>query len=166
MCPDHTLGEKSPSSVKDWRTATASAIHRKNDDGRPPDGGLANRIRAFPPEVSRPLVPSRIEQPGDPPREGIDPGDVRSLVSVIVEAGESKVLRDCRTAVRASDDMVDRERDRRVEGLGHPAIFAGVSRSLSHFSCQGCVHGSLRTTSPPSATSSPWSVTTRGGAQP
>ena len=54
-------------------------IHRKNDDGRPLDGGLANRIRAFPPEVSRPLVPSRIEQPGDPPREGIDPGDVRSL---------------------------------------------------------------------------------------
>ena len=54
-------------------------IHRKNDDGRPLDGGLANRIRAFPPEVSRPLVPSRIEQPGDPPREGIDSGDVRSL---------------------------------------------------------------------------------------
>ena len=66
-------------------------IHRKNDDGRPLDGGLANRIRAFPPEVSRPLVPSRIEQPGDPPREGINPGALRALVSVIVEAGESKV---------------------------------------------------------------------------
>src|SRR5271166_1371960 len=99
-------------------------------------------------------------------REGIDPGDVRSLVSVIVEAGESKVLRDCQTAVLASDDMVDREGDRRVGGLGHPAILAGMSRPLSHFACQGCVHESLRTTSPPSATPSPWSVITRGGAQP
>jgi len=59
-------------------------IHRENDNGRPPDGGLANKIRSFPPKVSRPLVPSRIEQPGDFPRERIDPGDVCSLVSVIV----------------------------------------------------------------------------------
>ena len=52
------------------------------------------------------------------------------------------------TAVLAGDDVVDRERDGGVDGLGHPAILTGIACPLPHDSCQRSVHGSLRYASP------------------
>ena len=107
-------------------------VHRQNGDRGPPDGGPADQVGAIPAEVPLPLVPSRVEELGELPRQRVDPGDVRPLVKVVVEAGEGQVAQRRATAVLAGDDLVDREWDRGILRLGHPAVFAGVAGPLSH----------------------------------
>ncbi len=101
----------------------------------------------MPTEVSIPLVPSRVEQLGDLPREGIDPGDVRSLVAVVVEAGESQVAERRRTAVLTGHDVVNRERDCGIIHLWHAAVFADVTSAPSHFFGFPLIHQSSRDSS-------------------
>jgi hypothetical protein len=72
-------------------------IHRENSDRRPTDGSLAYQQCAFPGEVSLPLVLSGVKQPSDAPGLRVDSGDVRSLMSVVVKARESQIVKGCFT---------------------------------------------------------------------
>ena len=55
-------------------------------DGPPTDGGPAAQFGTLPLKVAIPLVPSRIEELGDLPRERVNSGNVWSLVTVVVKA--------------------------------------------------------------------------------
>jgi hypothetical protein len=62
--------------------------------------------------MSIPLVNTRMEQPGQLSRLGIDPSDVRTFVSVAVHTGKGKVVEAVCAAMLFRDDVVDLERRR------------------------------------------------------
>ena len=112
-------------------------IHCQDDSCCPSDGGSAYQVGSIPAKASLPLVPSRVEELGELPRQWVDTGDVRSLVTVIVEAGEGQVAESRGPAMLAGDDMVDRVRDRAIVHLRHSAIFTDIARPLSHLTGHG-----------------------------
>src|SRR5208337_1462837 len=141
-------------------------IHRENDEGRSPHSGLADQVRAIPPEVTLPLIPSRVEQPGNPPGLRVNSGDVRPLVSIVMQARQRKIVERCGTAMLTRDDIVDWKWHCRIAGLRHPAILAGVPRSLPHFLRERWVHGDVIYPSWLSAPSSPSIGATPASAPP
>src|SRR5271157_974427 len=118
-------------------------IHRENHDRRPTDGGLADQLRTIPGEMTFPPVLSWVEQPCDATGLGIDSGDVRSLVRIVMQARQCQVVERRHTAVLSGDDVVDWEWDRGIEGLGHPAVLTRLPCSLSHLAGERWIHGGL-----------------------
>src|SRR5262249_48495719 len=101
-------------------------VHRQDRDRHAPDGGPADQVGTVPAEMTLPSVAPRIEQLGQPLRAGVQPGAIRPLMAVAVQAGESQVAQRRRTPVLPGDDVVDGERDRGVIRLRHAAVFAGA----------------------------------------
>jgi hypothetical protein len=96
---------------------TFGEIHVEHINRRPTDSGEAGEFGTVPREVLLSGVPAGIEQAGELAGYRIDPGDVRSLVEVVVVAGESEVFGGSRTVVFYGNDMVDLE-GQDVEPLG------------------------------------------------
>jgi hypothetical protein len=140
-------------------------IHRQNGNGRSPDRTPAYEIGTISTGMPIPLVTSRVKQLGNLPRRQVDAGDFKSLVAVIVEAGEGQVAERCRAPVRAGDDVVDWEWDGGKVYLWHAAVYTIVAGTPSHL--LGCrfVHEPLRISFPPSVKSSPWNAATRADAR-
>src|SRR3954449_10161090 len=66
-------------------------VHVEDIDGHPTDRGPANKDGPLPAEMAVPLVPAWVEELGELPADGVEPGDVRPLVAVAVQAGQGKV---------------------------------------------------------------------------
>jgi len=110
-------------------------VHGQDGDRHPPYGSPANQVRAVPAKMALPLVASWVEELGEVVRLRVKAGDVRPLVAVAVQAGEGEVVHDRGAAVLAGDHVVDGERDRGVESLGHPTVLAGVVGTPPHLLC-------------------------------
>src|SRR5262249_17373213 len=88
---------------------TLGKIDVEHVNRRTTDGGAADKLRADPGEVRVPAVLARIEQPRELASDRGNPGDVRSLVEVVVVAREREVLSRSRAMMLDGNDMVELE---------------------------------------------------------
>lgn len=64
-------------------------IHVEHRDGRTADRGTTDKVGPLPAKVPMPLGPPRVEQRRQPSCFRVEAGDVRSLMAVIVQTGET-----------------------------------------------------------------------------
>src|SRR5262249_48373019 len=100
-------------------------IDVEDSRGRPTDRSPPNQRRTVPLKVQSPSIFARMVKTSDPPRRGIDPGDVRPLEAVAVKAGERQMGSVGGAAVLPGDDVIDLEGDGR-QTLRKPAVLAGT----------------------------------------
>ena len=86
---------------------TLGEIDVEHINRRPPDGGPADKFRADPGEVLLPVVSARIEQSGELAGNRVNPSNVRTLVGIVVVAGEREVVSRSWAMVLDGNDMVD-----------------------------------------------------------
>ena len=107
-------------------------IHCQDSDGDPADGRSPNQVGSIPAKMARPFVPSRVEKLRELLGSRVEPGDVRPLVAVVMQAGKGEIAEHGGPSVLVGNDMINWKWDGRVERLGHVAIFAGMAGALSH----------------------------------
>ncbi len=81
-----------------------------------------------------------MEELGDLIRFRIDARQVRTLVEVTVDAGESQISEFVRAAVKAGNDMLEVEYGQRRIALMKLAILATVISAISHRGANRAVH--------------------------
>jgi hypothetical protein len=114
-------------------------IDVKHVNRRPADWCTTDQFGPVPREMLIPVVSSRMEQTCDLTGYGIDPGDVRALMDIIVVAREGEVFGGSRSMVFYGDDMVELE-GQDIELLREPAILAGVACAFPDQVPKGVIH--------------------------
>jgi hypothetical protein len=107
-------------------------IHCQHYNSRAPDGSKSDKIGTVPAEMPRPFVASRVEELGEPLTSWINPGDVRPLVAVAMQARESQIVHRGWPPVLTCDDVIDGKVDSGIEPLRDAAILASEVRSLPY----------------------------------
>ena len=115
----------------DAQAHSKRCVDGERRDGSTADAGLSDQLRSDPPEMTRPFLSSRIEEPDAPAGLRINASQIRALVSVAREARESQVAEYGSAAVLLGDDVIDLE-GKFVESLRHSAVFAARTRTASN----------------------------------
>ena len=89
--------------------------------------------------MPRPFVAARVEQPNDFPGLGIDPGDIRPLVTVARKTGKTKITCLGATLVMLGNDVIHLESEIEI-GLGKLAVFATPASPPPHEVFQRAFH--------------------------
>lgn len=106
------------------------AVHTEHADGGSTDRGLADDVDSFPLEVVVPDLLAGMEEWCNRVRNGIDPGKIRSLVEIAIDAGQAEVRFIIGAAVFERSDVLDVQGGERRIFLMGLAIFAAVSGTL------------------------------------
>lgn len=84
-------------------------VYGQHSDRGTPDCGSSNQYRTLPPEVPRPFLPPRIEEPGSLTCLRIDASQIGPFVIVVGQTCKSQIRVERETAVLFRDDMVELE---------------------------------------------------------
>jgi len=103
-------------------------VHQKHLDGGSTDGGEADGERAVPAKVLGPAVGPWMKEAGHLSGNGVDAGDVWTLVAVASATGQGEIVQVVIAAVLSRQDVLDVEAEA-SNGLRKDAVFAGVGGS-------------------------------------
>jgi hypothetical protein len=107
-------------------------IHIKHSDRSPAYCRLANHIDSLQAEMLAPFLASRMKEFCHFIRLRIDSRQVRSLVQIAIDAGESKVVEFVGSAVNPWNDVLDVKRGQRRIILMQMAILASILSALAN----------------------------------
>jgi hypothetical protein len=107
-------------------------VHVENVNRDSADRRSTDEPGPDPSKMSGPIVTARVVERRQSAALGVVARNVRTLMTVAVKTGEGKIAEIGRAAVLAGDDVIDRKRLRRIAGLRHPAVFAGVTGPLAN----------------------------------
>lgn len=79
----------------------------QHPNGRPSNRCRAREVNAFPLEMLRPKIESRMKQWRDFSGIGIDTCQVWTIMQIAVDAGESEVIDVITTSMELGDNMLD-----------------------------------------------------------
>jgi hypothetical protein len=114
-------------------------VDRQDVHSSSADAAAAHEARPVVAEVSSPVFAPWVKQWDEPACYGIEASNVRTLMIVAGETGESQVLGYCRAAVLLRDHMVDLEWEL-VERLRNPTVLARMTRPLPDQPLKGQTH--------------------------
>lgn len=114
-------------------------IDGENLDRGSPHGGSADEYRPLPTEMSRPAMPSWIEQARELSCLGVDAGEIWPLMEITAEASVGEIAKSVSTPMLLGDDVFDLKRREDV-GFGKAAIFAASGGALADFLLGDLVH--------------------------
>lgn len=106
------------------------AVHAWHADGGSSDRGLADDVDSFPTEVVVPDLLAGMEERCKRVRNRIDPGKIRYLVEIAIDAGQAEVRLIIGAAVFERSDVLDVQGGEWRIFLMGLAIFAAVSGTL------------------------------------
>ncbi len=115
------------------------SVHGKDIDRRSSDGRSAGQHWADPGEMLLPNVLAGVEESRQQTRIGIEAGDIRPLVEVVIQAGQRQVFSLGQSVVLLGNDVVDLE-GQNVERLRKPTVFAGIIGADPNLTFQRFVH--------------------------
>src|SRR5207248_1268792 len=76
-------------------------------DGHPADRRAAHQVRPFPPKMSRPFMPTRVEERRELARPRVPAADVRTLKHITIIATQAKVASDRRPGMLPGNNVVN-----------------------------------------------------------
>src|SRR5262249_49785358 len=107
-------------------------VHREDFDGRSPHGCSSHKERPFPPEVARPPMPPRIEQPCELLCLRVYPRKIRALVKIAPKAAIRSVPERITATVLLCNDVFKLKGSKDV-GFGEVTVFAAPGRPPADF---------------------------------
>ena len=115
------------------------SVHGQDVNRRAADCGDPLQYGVSPHEMLFPRILSRVKEPREQSRLGVEARDIRPLVEIVIQTGLRQILGDGRAVMLLGNDVVDLERQR-VERLGETTVFAGVRRTIPNVTFQGVIH--------------------------
>jgi hypothetical protein len=97
---------------------------------RPSNSGDTDDLASVPREMVRPLLVTWVEKLDNLSRVGVDPGQVRTLVQIAIDAGEREVCEIVTATVLSRQNVFDLEFGDGGLRLGQLAIFTAMASPL------------------------------------
>lgn len=107
-------------------------IEDKNFNGRAPDSGAADNEDAIPTKVSRPSMPTRVEELRQLSSLGIITGDIASLMQVAIDASKGKAAELVSAAMLLGPHVFNVKTCVGRLILVQAAVFTAVAGSVAH----------------------------------
>ena len=124
------LANPAPIRSVHLQQANRSSAYRSSSDN---DDSVALKVLI-------PLVLARMKQPDECAAFRVKPAQVRALVGIAVETGQSEVSIVVTSAMLTSDDMLDVIGGERLRVLRQAAVFAAMTSPLADKSPERLVH--------------------------